>query len=206
MKIICKQCRREFELTDSEIDFFRRKNLNIPKRCKRCREINRYRKNAENTGNYVSRTDYNDNYSYKNNLKAVILIVLLLVGILTSVIYSLASKYEKNTHVNNSPPIITIVTTTTTTATSATTATKTTKATTATQTALSTQSTSKTTTTTTTTTIASPTYYLNTYRYKFHRTDCDSVHQMNARNRKAFYGTRQEAIDMGYSPCHNCNP
>ena len=51
-----------------------------------------------------------------------------------------------------------------------------------------------------------PTYYLNTYRMKFHKPDCPSVEQMMDENRQAFYGTREEAIGKGYSPCQNCKP
>ena len=51
-----------------------------------------------------------------------------------------------------------------------------------------------------------PTYYLNTYRKKFHYPSCPSVTQMNDENRCPFYGTREEAIAMGYSPCGNCKP
>lgn len=51
-----------------------------------------------------------------------------------------------------------------------------------------------------------PTYYLNTFRMKFHRPGCASVQQMMDENRQAFYGTREEAIAKGYSPCQNCNP
>ncbi|MBR2086608.1 MAG: hypothetical protein IJ906_05650, partial [Oscillospiraceae bacterium] len=50
---------------------------------------------------------------------------------------------------------------------------------------------------------AEPTYYLNTYRKKFHRPGCASVNQMDPEN---FYGTREEAIAQGYSPCNNCKP
>ena len=52
----------------------------------------------------------------------------------------------------------------------------------------------------------SPTYVLNTYRKKFHKPSCSSVTQMNPENRQNFYGTREEAIDKGYSPCGNCKP
>ncbi len=52
----------------------------------------------------------------------------------------------------------------------------------------------------------SPTYVLNTYRKKFHTPSCPSVTQMNPENRQNFYGTREEAIDKGYSPCGNCKP
>lgn len=33
MKQTCVQCGKEFELTDSEVDFYKRKNLHMPKRC-----------------------------------------------------------------------------------------------------------------------------------------------------------------------------
>lgn len=41
MKRTCVQCGTEFELTKSEMDFYRRKKLAFPKRCKECREQNR---------------------------------------------------------------------------------------------------------------------------------------------------------------------
>ena len=34
MKRICKQCGKEFELSQSEINFYNSKNLSLPKRCK----------------------------------------------------------------------------------------------------------------------------------------------------------------------------
>lgn len=41
MKRICKQCGIEFELSDSEIQFYQSRNLNIPKRCQECRDKNK---------------------------------------------------------------------------------------------------------------------------------------------------------------------
>lgn len=41
MKQNCKQCGKTFEISESEIAFFKSKNLNIPKRCKECREKNK---------------------------------------------------------------------------------------------------------------------------------------------------------------------
>lgn len=41
MKRICVQCGKEFELAKSEMDFYRRKKLAYPKRCKECRAENR---------------------------------------------------------------------------------------------------------------------------------------------------------------------
>ena len=44
MILKCKQCEKEFELTESEIDFYRNKGLELPKRCKSCRDENKVRK------------------------------------------------------------------------------------------------------------------------------------------------------------------
>ena len=41
MKVICKQCGKEFELSNSEMEFYKSKNLELPKRCKECRELNK---------------------------------------------------------------------------------------------------------------------------------------------------------------------
>lgn len=41
MKRVCKQCGRSFELSESEIAFYKSKNLNLPKRCKACRQANK---------------------------------------------------------------------------------------------------------------------------------------------------------------------
>ena len=50
------------------------------------------------------------------------------------------------------------------------------------------------------------TYILNTNTKKFHYPDCDSVNAMKEKNKKVFTGTREEAIEMGYSPCGRCKP
>ena len=36
----CVQCDKVFTITDSEKQFFEKRNLNIPKRCKECRKNN----------------------------------------------------------------------------------------------------------------------------------------------------------------------
>lgn len=41
MKRICKQCGKEFVLTQEEIAFYQSKNLQIPKRCEKCRRENK---------------------------------------------------------------------------------------------------------------------------------------------------------------------
>ena len=50
------------------------------------------------------------------------------------------------------------------------------------------------------------TYILNTHTKKFHYHDCSSVNDMKEKNREAFTGSREELIEMGYSPCGKCNP
>lgn len=50
------------------------------------------------------------------------------------------------------------------------------------------------------------TYVLNTNRKKFHRPDCDSVFQMNEKNRVYVTWSRDECIEQGYSPCGSCKP
>ena len=50
------------------------------------------------------------------------------------------------------------------------------------------------------------TYMLNTNTRRFHYPWCPSVEATKPANRQAFYGTREEAIAMGYSPCGSCHP
>lgn len=51
MKYTCKQCGKEFEITESEAEFFRSKGLNLPKRCKECRNANKNSSSEKKTGN-----------------------------------------------------------------------------------------------------------------------------------------------------------
>lgn len=44
MKCICKQCGNEFELEQAEIEFYESRNLDLPKRCKECRDANKQKK------------------------------------------------------------------------------------------------------------------------------------------------------------------
>jgi competence protein ComEC len=51
-----------------------------------------------------------------------------------------------------------------------------------------------------------PTYILNTNSHKFHYPSCSSVDAMKESNKKEFFGTREEARNMGYDPCGRCHP
>lgn len=42
----CVQCGEVFTLTDSEVDFYNSKNLNLPKRCRNCRDFNKAANNV----------------------------------------------------------------------------------------------------------------------------------------------------------------
>lgn len=52
------------------------------------------------------------------------------------------------------------------------------------------------------------TYIVNINRnsQKFHYPDCPSVGQMKEENKWYFTGTREELIEMGYTPCGRCHP
>lgn len=49
-------------------------------------------------------------------------------------------------------------------------------------------------------------FVLNTNSNKFHSISCDSIDTISAKNRQEFIGTRDEIIEMKYSPCGNCKP
>lgn len=49
-------------------------------------------------------------------------------------------------------------------------------------------------------------YVLNTNTMKFHFPYCSSVEKIAPQNYEEFYGTRDDAISMGYSSCGNCHP
>ena len=53
---------------------------------------------------------------------------------------------------------------------------------------------------------ASVTYIVNTGTMRFHALDCPAVSDIQARNRQAWTGTREELIAEGYRPCGTCRP
>lgn len=48
-------------------------------------------------------------------------------------------------------------------------------------------------------------YILNTNTHRFHYPYCRSVNDIKEKNKQKIYSTRDEIIDMGYTPCGNCN-
>lgn len=53
----CKQCGKQFGIDDGEIQFYKSKNLSLPKRCKECRQSNKLEKDNQ---------DFTESYSNKN--------------------------------------------------------------------------------------------------------------------------------------------
>lgn len=50
------------------------------------------------------------------------------------------------------------------------------------------------------------TFVLNINKHKFHAPGCESADKIKEKNRRAFTGTRQELLDLGFSPCQRCSP
>lgn len=55
----CVQCGKKFFIEDSEIEFFNKKNLSLPKRCKECRTKNR--NNEKKKDNNINKYNKNEN-------------------------------------------------------------------------------------------------------------------------------------------------
>lgn len=108
MKRTCKQCGKEFFLSRSEVDFYNKKNLSLPKRCKECREANK----AEKKNNAVDNTSADDrkstasDYTYpikKNKPKigaiiavAVIIVFLLGIGVSKLIDGTVSGNYDES--------------------------------------------------------------------------------------------------------------
>lgn len=50
------------------------------------------------------------------------------------------------------------------------------------------------------------TYVFNKNSKRFHYPSCPSVTEMKPKNREYFFGTREEALALGYQPCGSCKP
>lgn len=112
MKLTCKQCGKEFELSESEIAFYKSKNLHIPKRCEQCRQANKKNKSAsekpyENTRmqsrSYTpsGNSGHNGGKNSGRNNKFLYAILIIAIVLLTSGIVlshsDLFSRYYEST-------------------------------------------------------------------------------------------------------------
>lgn len=81
LKRTCKQCGKEFVISDQEIRFFKSKNLNLPKRCKDCRAANKQAKAQEAPAVETKKTTAPKGKSF---LKILVLIIVAVLVILVS--------------------------------------------------------------------------------------------------------------------------
>lgn len=111
MKRICKQCGKEFEITDSEAQFYKDKGLQLPKRCKQCREENK-RNNASISNLQSEKQAKNSSPDYKPVVFGVVIIAVVLAFALFFLRGSLFGGKETTTVM---PPTSTTAVTTTVT-------------------------------------------------------------------------------------------
>ena len=101
MKRTCKQCGKEFELSDSEISFYKSKGLELPKRCQACRNQNKVRDShtgQKDTGQRAKdlpqgsrRNGSNENHKNSVIITAVAVLLLLVVFVVKN-IFTLPSE------------------------------------------------------------------------------------------------------------------
>lgn len=98
MKRTCKQCGKEFVITQSEINFYKSKNLSIPKRCKECRQNNK--KRSENTMKEQPAVTYQPPRKTKGTPVTTAVTIALVVF---AIIYSIFFKDDSVSTPSNTP-------------------------------------------------------------------------------------------------------
>lgn len=88
----CKQCGKEFTLSEGDIKYYEYKKYKLPERCKQCRE-----KNREEKKQTVKNVNKLKNFNSKP-IKVLIAIVILLVSFCS---YNFFSPYEQNSSIPN---------------------------------------------------------------------------------------------------------
>lgn len=77
----CSQCGREFTLTDSEIAFYNKKGLHLPKRCKDCRAANKAASSEHQSNDNSASTQKKTASRAKIKPVRIILALTLLVAV-----------------------------------------------------------------------------------------------------------------------------
>lgn len=81
---ICVQCGKKFKIEDSEIDFYNKKDLNLPKRCKECRDKNKNSNDKSELKKETSNKSENiklNNKKNKNLWKIIIASIVVIIGL-----------------------------------------------------------------------------------------------------------------------------
>lgn len=119
MKRICKDCGKEFEITKSEEEFYKSKGLELPKRCKSCREkkkSGRVSHNAENSskreqeykenaGNQKERMPQaerhqdNEKSSLRNKIISAVAVIVIFIGGIFGINFNKTADNAKNNDV-----------------------------------------------------------------------------------------------------------
>lgn len=80
MKRTCKECNKEFEITEGEIKFYESKNFDLPKRCEECRDKNNSKSNSKNSSNKSSNQNGKNNKKKNTAISIVACLVILISG------------------------------------------------------------------------------------------------------------------------------
>lgn len=86
----CRDCGREFTLTDGEIDFYRSKGFELPSRCKACRDKRKGRQAPSSASNPTRR---HTPPPKKPNLPTYLLVLILAVGLVFTVVTKLTDTF-----------------------------------------------------------------------------------------------------------------
>lgn len=92
----CVQCGKEFTLSDGEVDFYIGKGLNLPKRCKQCRNKNKSQTvSTYNAGAIDNKhgNSYKSYYINKINYKFCLYVIIAALSIALYAAYSISNIY-----------------------------------------------------------------------------------------------------------------
>lgn len=113
IRLTCKQCGKEFTMADSEIKFYKEKNLQLPKRCKECRDKNK-RERAKQSSQYRSAPNSMNNYTSTNQISTkkgafnwIYVIGLFVVAVMLYVLFDFGVIGNHSGNDSNNAPIVT---------------------------------------------------------------------------------------------------
>jgi hypothetical protein len=101
MKKICVQCQKEFELTESEIAFYKNKGLSIPKRCKACRELNKNGRSQNTVANSYNQSPPANQKKNSNKVNPVLPVVALVLVIVLAVVLISSGGSDSSGNIQN---------------------------------------------------------------------------------------------------------